>query len=74
VKVTDAGALAGQVYAWLKDGAAARGVGRVAQAQVNRLGGVADRTMAAIEPLLLRAQLVRRSEPSPDDPPVADNH
>lgn len=68
VKVTDAGALAGQVHAWLTDGAAARAVGRVAQAQVNRLGGAADRTMAAIEPLLARSQLARRQVPSPTDP------
>jgi 3-deoxy-D-manno-octulosonic-acid transferase len=60
VKVTDAGALAGQVHAWLKDGAAARAVGRMAQAQVMGLGGVADRTMAAIEPLLARGALAGR--------------
>jgi 3-deoxy-D-manno-octulosonic-acid transferase len=62
VETPDAAALAAQVSVWLENTARARSVGRAAQGAVNEMAGAVERALQAIEPLLARAALARRSE------------
>lgn len=57
VMVNDSEALARVVYYWLSDTRAAREAARAASITVEDLGGALQRTMQAIEPLLLRASM-----------------
>jgi 3-deoxy-D-manno-octulosonic-acid transferase len=53
-QITDAEQLARGAYVWLADPAAARDAARAAASAVNEISGAIDRTMRAIEPLLMR--------------------
>ncbi len=53
-QIADAEQLARGVYVWLADPAAARDAARAAAYAVNEISGAVDRTMRAIEPLLMR--------------------
>jgi 3-deoxy-D-manno-octulosonic-acid transferase len=59
-QVADAQALAGAVHRWLSDPAAARQAARAASQTSGQLGGALNRTMQAIEPLLMRVALGQR--------------
>jgi 3-deoxy-D-manno-octulosonic-acid transferase len=56
-QIEDAEQLARGVYVWLADAAAARDAARAAANAVNEISGAVDRTMRAIEPLLLRTSM-----------------
>lgn len=58
--VPDAQALAGAVHRWLSDPASARQAARAAAQTAAQLGGALNRTLHAIEPLLMRAALGQR--------------
>ena len=57
VMARDSEALARVVYYWLSDPRAAREAARAASITVEDLGGALQRTMQAIEPLLMRASM-----------------
>lgn len=59
-EVADAQALAGAVHRWLSDPASARQAARAAAHTASELGGAINRTLQAIEPLLMRAALGQR--------------
>ena len=59
-EVLDAQALAGAVHRWLNDPASARQAARAAAQTAHQLGGAINRTLQAIEPLLMRAALEQR--------------
>lgn len=59
-EVADAQALAGAVHRWLNDPASARQAARAAAQTAHQLGGAINRTLQAIEPLLMRAALEQR--------------
>ncbi|TCR61486.1 3-deoxy-D-manno-octulosonic acid transferase [Bosea sp. BK604] len=59
-KVSDAQALAEAVHRWLSDPAAARQAARAAGQTAHQLGGALNRTVQAIEPLLMRVALGQR--------------
>lgn len=63
-KTADAQALAGAVQRWLGDPAAARQAARAAAQTSAQLGGALNRTMQAIEPLLMRVA-IGQSETAP---------
>lgn len=58
--VPDAQTLAGAVHRWLSDPASARQAARAAAQTASQLGGALNRTLHAIEPLLMRAALEQR--------------
>lgn len=58
--VPDAQTLAGAVHRWLSDPASARQAARAAAQTASQLGGSLNRTLHAIEPLLMRAALEQR--------------
>jgi 3-deoxy-D-manno-octulosonic-acid transferase len=62
MRVNDAGELASQIDAWIRDGAARDAVAARAQHYVDALGGALDRTMSALEPYF--AQLRGPSQPA----------
>ena len=53
-------ALAGAVHRWLSDPASARQAARAAGHTASELGGAINRTLHAIEPLLMRVALGQR--------------
>lgn len=63
-EVADRQELAGAVHRWLSDPAAARQAARAAAQTANQLGGALDRTVQAIEPLLMRIAIGRREDAS----------
>lgn len=63
-QVDDAQALAGAVHRWLSDPAAARRAARAAGQTATQLGGALNRTLQAIEPLLMRVALGQRETAS----------
>lgn len=63
-EVADAQGLAGAVHRWLSDPASARQAARAAAQTSAELGGALNRTMHAIEPLLMRIALGQRDAAS----------
>lgn len=61
-EVADAQALAGAVHRWLSDPAAARRAARAANQTSTQLGGALNRTLHAVEPLLMRVALGQQRE------------
>ncbi|MEN5083662.1 3-deoxy-D-manno-octulosonic acid transferase [Bosea sp. TWI1241] len=59
-QVQDRQELAGAVHRWLSDPASARQAARAAAQTSSELGGALDRTVQALEPLLLRAVIGQR--------------
>ena len=59
-QVVDRQELAGAVHRWLSDPASARQAARAAARTASELGGALERTVQAIEPLLLRAAIGQR--------------
>jgi 3-deoxy-D-manno-octulosonic-acid transferase len=57
-------ALAGAVHRWLSDPASARQAARAAAQTSHQLGGALNRTMQAIEPLLMRVAIGQRESAS----------
>lgn len=69
-QVSDRQELAGAVHRWLSDPASARQAARAASQTAHQLGGALDRTMQAIEPLLMRIALGESRETvEPTDAP-----
>ncbi|AMJ58933.1 3-deoxy-D-manno-octulosonic acid transferase [Bosea sp. PAMC 26642] len=62
--VADAQALASAVHAWLSNPSAARQAARHAAQTATQLGGALNRTMQAIEPLLMRVAINQRETTS----------
>ena len=63
-EVADAQGLAGAVHRWLSDPASARQAARAAAQTSAQLGGALNRTMQALEPLLMRIALGQRDNAS----------
>lgn len=63
-EVSDVQALAGAAHRWLSDPAAARQAARKAAQTSAQLGGALNRTMQAIEPLLMRVAIGQRESAS----------
>ncbi|MBA4333842.1 MAG: 3-deoxy-D-manno-octulosonic acid transferase, partial [Methylobacterium sp.] len=59
-EVADAQGLAGAVHRWLSDPASARQAARAAAQTSTELGGALNRTIQALEPLLMRMALGQR--------------
>jgi 3-deoxy-D-manno-octulosonic-acid transferase len=59
--VADGNALAAQLEAWLIDSAARKAVATAGSVAVGRLGGALKRTLAALDPYLMRLRLEQQA-------------
>jgi len=59
--VTDAGTLAAQIAAWIKDGTARERAAASARRCVDRLGGALERTVGALEPYFIALRIQNRT-------------